>query len=326
MIDFEVNKMKFKIGTYTKKSSQGIYQANLIDENISLELWNKADNPTYLYQANDYLFSVIKENDKGGVAFFNQGHLINQVTQLGAPPCYVSYDQVNQLVYSANYHGGRINTYKLVDGLLLDHEKFSYPEGSKAHYIVYHPEISEVIVCNLGIDEVYFYQVINQNLELKATYKAAKGSGPRHAVVHPDTKLIYVFTELSSEIIVLKRVDSSVEVVQIISTLDDATVQRWGAAIRLSNDGKYLYVSNRGHDSITVFKVEVENLIWVENVSSHGVQPRDFNISPCDHYLIVANLDSNNLVLYKRNIENGKLSLINKDIEAFEPVCIVFEE
>ena len=196
--------MKFKIGTYTKKTSEGIYLAELNNDKISLELWNKADNPTYLDESGDAVFSVVKEGDKGGVAYFNKGELVNQVTELGAPPCYVSYDKVNGLVYSANYHGGRINTYKLLDGKLVDHEKFTYPEGSKAHYVVFSKELNEVVVCNLGNDEVYFYAVNNQNLELKHTYKAAQGSGPRHAVVHPKSKFVYIFTELSSEVIVFK--------------------------------------------------------------------------------------------------------------------------
>lgn len=316
--------MKFKIGTYTKKNSEGIYLADLVNNQISLSLWNKADNPTYIDEFEDELFSVVKEGDKGGVAYFKNGELVNQVTEAGAPPCYVSFDKVNKLVYSANYHGGRINTYKIENGQLVDQEKFQYVEGSKAHYVVYSKELNEVVVCNLGNDEVYFYSVKDQKLNLETTYKAAKGSGPRHAVVHPETKLVYVFTELSSEVIVLERTQSGTNVKQIISTLNDENAQRWGAAIRLSPDGKFLYVSNRGHDSITVFSVD-ETLSVVENVSSCGVQPRDFNISPCGKYLVVGNLDSNNLALLSRDEKTGKLTVIQKDIEAFEPVCILFE-
>ncbi len=318
--------MKFKIGTYTKKNSQGIYVGEFKDNKISIDLWNQADNPTYLDEFEDQVFSVVKDGDKGGVAYFYKGELINQVTEVGAPPCYVSYDRKNQLVYSANYHGGRINTYAIENGKLVDKEKFSYAEGSKAHYVVYSEELDEVVVCNLGNDEVYFYRVNQQKLSLAHTYKAAKGSGPRHVVVHPKSHLVYIFTELSSEVIVLKRTETSTEVLQIISTLEDKNAQRWGAAIRLSPDGEYLYVSNRGHDSITVFKVNDIYLSWVENVPSLGVQPRDFNISPCGHYLFVANLDSNNLAVYDRDVKTGKLSVRLKDVEAFEPVCILFEE
>ncbi len=317
--------MKFKIGTYTKKTSEGIYLAELVDNQIKLDLWNKVDNPTYLDEFEGNVFSVVKDGDQGGVAYFKDGELVNQVTEAGAPPCYVSYDKKNELVYSANYHGGRINTYKVENGQLVDVEKFQYAEGSKAHYVVYSKELDEVVVCNLGNDEVYFYSVKDQKLTLEHTYKAAQGSGPRHAVVHPETKLVYVFTELSSEVIVLKRTKTGTEVLQVVSCLDDDDAQRWGAAIRLSPDGKFLYVSNRGHDSLTVFSVN-ETLTWVENVPSYGVQPRDFNISPCGKYVVVGNLDSNNLVLFERDERTGKLSILQKDIEAFEPVCILFEE
>lgn len=319
--------MKFKVGTYTKKQSQGIYTVDYQNGKVDIKLSYTVDNPTYLDLHNEYVFTVVKEGSKGGVAFYKEAKLVNQVTEEGAPPCYVSYDDKNNLVYASNYHGGRINSYKLVNGLLVDQEEIQYVEGSKAHYIKYDGYLNQVLVCNLGNDEVYFYSVIDQKLVLDHTYKAPKGSGPRHLVVDSKHAYVYVFTELSSEIIVLSVKDSGIEEVQRISTLPaDYDSTKWGAAIRISKDCQFVYVSNRAHDSITVFKASFDGLKWVENVPSYGVQPRDFNLSLDDQYLVIANHDTNNLTVYERDVLNGRLSLIQKDIECPEGVCIVFEE
>lgn len=320
--------MNVKIGTYTKKVSKGIYNAEIKEGKvIRQDLIATVDNPTYLASHGSMIYAVIKEGDLGGVLALKNGQRVNAALEKGAPPCFVSIDAKNQLIYSANYHGGRINTYTFSDREgLVDHQKIVFTDHSKAHYIQYHPELDEVVVCDLGADKVYFFGVHNQMLHLNYTYDAPEKSGPRHAVVHPITKRIYVFTELSSEVIVLERSSSGVQVLQTISTLPkDATTTKWGAAIRLSPDGKYLYVSNRAHDSLSVFRIK-DKLELIQNIPTYGIQPRDFNISPDGSLVIVGNLDSNSLTTYHRDSESGLLTLLEKEIESFEPVCFEFEE
>lgn len=321
--------MKFKIGTYTKKVSQGVYTAELQDGKVvSTTLFQSLDNPTYIDQNGDLLFSVIKAGDQGGIALLKDGQVVNQAIETGAPPCYVSYDAKHGLIFSANYHGGRINSYSLDShGRIQDLEKFSYGEGAKAHYVKYDPSLDEVLVCDLGSDKVYFYKVDGQRLHLAHTYHAPAKSGPRHLVVDPATKRIFLFTELSSELIVLKRTPEGTEVLQSLSTLPkDATTTKWGAAIRISPDGHFVYVSNRAHDSLSVFDVRNGAVSMVQNIPTYGVQPRDFNLSPDGSYVVVGNLDTNTLTTYARDAANGLLSLLEKDIPSFEPVCILFEE
>jgi len=320
--------MKFKIGTYTKKGSEGIYQAEIIDHQIqNLKCIAKVDNPTFLAESNAVLFSVVKEGTNGGIVALRQGQVINQVVEAGAPPCYVSVDPKHHLIYSANYHGGRVNSYRFdeVNGL-KDVQKISFGEGSKAHYIQYAPSLDEVIVCDLGLDKVYFFKVVQDELILAHTYHASSKSGPRHVVTHPTLPLVYVFTELSSELLVIKRTSQGTELIQSISTLPQGvTTPSWGAAIRMSKDAKHIYVSNRAHDSITVFKLLGEKVEWVQNIPTYGVQPRDFNLSLDDRYLVVGNLDSDTLTLYGRHLESGELTCLQKDVKAFEAVCILFE-
>jgi 6-phosphogluconolactonase len=185
-----------------------------------------------------------------------------------------------------------------------------------------------VLVCDLGLDRVYFFEYgDNDQLVLKYQFNASEKSGPRHLVVHPTKPIVYVFTELSSEVLVLE-VNDGVKLVSKINCLPDGVEgPKWGAAIRISNDAKYVYVSNRGHDSLSVFKVSDDglSLSLIQNISTEGVQPRDFNLSPCGKLCVVANHDTNNLTLFARCVETGILSLLQKDVYAPESVCVVFD-
>lgn len=318
--------MKLYLGTYTKKASKGIYQVDLIQGHFdNLELLHHMDNPTYIDVDGTTLFSVVKEGSEGGVAYFKEGFLINQVVENGAPPCFVSSVKSKNLVFSANYHGGRINSYSLTEEGLIDLQKIVYGEGSKAHYIQYDEMLDRVLVCDLGLDCVYSFEIDKDNkLVLSATYQADAKTGPRHLVVHPETKLVYIFMELSSEIHVVDFSEDKVSLIEIISTLPAGIeAQKWGAAIRLSTNGKTLYVSNRGHDSISVFAID-DTLKMIQNVSTEGVQPRDFNLSPCGRYCVVANHDTNDLTLFAIDEETGLLKLLQKGYEAPEVVSVAF--
>lgn len=322
--------MKIYLGTYTKKESKGIYSIDLVENQlINLNLEIEVDNPTYLARLNNDTFSVVKDGSKGGVVYYKDYHLVNQVVEEGAPPCYVSYDLERNLVFSANYHGGRVNTYKITDDGLVDHQKIVFDAGSKAHYIAFNELLNLVLVCDLGLDRVYFFEYDkNDQLVLKYQYNASEKSGPRHIIVHPTKPIVYVFTELSSEVLVLEVNDHGVELKSRVNCLPEGVEgPKWGAAIRISNDARFIYVSNRGHDSISVFKVSDEGfaLSLIQNISTEGVQPRDFNISPNDMLCVVANHDTNNLTLFARCVETGVLSLLQKDVYAPESVCVVFD-
>jgi 6-phosphogluconolactonase len=321
--------MKLYLGTYTKKESKGIYSIELLNNELKdLKLEFNVDNPTYISRFNNDTFSVVKDGSMGGIAYYKDGKFINQVVEEGAPPCYVSYDLDRNLVFSANYHGGRVNTYKITKDGLVDHQKIVFESGSKAHYIQYNEMLDQVLVCDLGLDRVYFFSYDENNkLVLKYQFNAELKTGPRHLVVHPLKPLIYVFTELSSEVLVLE-LKNDLELVSKVSCLPEGVDgPKWGAAIRLSNDARYLYVSNRGHDSISVFRVSEDGvgLELVQNVSTEGVQPRDFNLSPCGKLCVVANHDTNNLTLFARCVETGMLSLLEKDVYAPECVCVIFD-
>lgn len=313
------------IGTYTRNTSEGIYRIELNTDTNKLEnlsLVAKAQNPTYLEYNKDTqeLYSVYQDGDMGGLAVYdykNQiANLKNVMEKEGVQPCYVHYNSVRNELYDANYHRGEVNIYE--DTKLKD--TFVYEKGGHAHFAHTHPTTNALYTVDLGNDLIHKY-VDGKEV---STFSTPKGSGPRHLVFHPNTNIIYVFTELSNEVFVLK--DSDIfEQVQVISTLPEGATPGGGAAIRISQDAKSLYVTNRGHDSITLFNInEDTTLSFAQNLSSYGGHPRDFNLSLDDKYIVLANRDDNNLVLYTRDTDTGRLTYVSSDTQVPEPVCVLF--
>lgn len=318
--------MKILLGTYTRRISEGIYQIDLNQENESLEnleLVAKAQNPTYLDQNGETIYSVYEDEVGGGVAVWSleedgQLKLENAITKEGNPPCYVYYDQESKRLFDANYHLGEVNVYKdrKIDGTL------SYGKNAHAHFIHKNPRSGLTYVCDLGNDKVYQYK---DDVEETFVLNMDNGSGPRHIAFHPEKEFFYVFAELNSTVTVVKEAEGKLERIQVLSTLPKQNIESSGAAIRLSHDARHLYVSNRGHDSITMFEVlEDGSLKYKQNISTEGEHPRDFAISPDDQYLVVANRDTDNLTLFKRSLKTGRLKLVQKDVFAPEAVAVHF--
>ncbi|MEH6939058.1 lactonase family protein [Bacillus sp. JJ664] len=337
------------IGTYTKGESKGIYRFTL-DTNaeriIDVESVATLENPTYvtISKDNKYLYSVVKEGDKGGVSVFSiqeeSGELVKINSQLteGASPCHVSVNEDNHVVVTANYHKGTIESYE-VNGQVnpvtstMQHSgtgpNQSRQEKPHAHYSGFSPDEKFVHAVDLGTDEINTYQLENSTLTKSSTLHVKPGSGPRHLTFHPNGQFAYVMTELSSEVIVLSynSEDGSFTDLQYISTIPvDFTENNQGSAIHISNDGQFVYAGNRGHNSIAVFSVNQDNgkLELVEIVSSEGNWPRDFVLDPTENYVIASNEISGNLVLFARDQHTGKLTVIHSDVLVPEPVCVKF--
>lgn len=325
--------MKLLLGTYTKRISKGIYSM-ILDPNTQklkdLELVAQVDNPTYLTMTEEGILSVIKNGNTGGIAYIKNGEVISQITDDAVPPCYVSYFPERKLVLTANYHGGNLEVFTLDPTTGLNHvQHIQHDVGSHTHFIRYIDRFNEILVCDLGLDEVVTYTLDDANkLGVKHIFHGHGKQGARHLVVHPFLPIYYVFAELSSEILVLHRHEDRLELIQTFSTLPKGEDQlKSGAAIRISDDGHFVYASNRGHDSLSVFEVNDEGkLIYVQNVHSYGKHPRDFEISPDQNFIVVANMETDNMTLFQRNVDTGKLTLVQYNVKAPEVVCIVFEK
>ena len=156
--------------------------------------------------------------------------------------------------------------------------------------------------------------------------KALEGAGPRHLIFDPNNKWIYVLSELNNSISILKEKDETYFIDSTISTLPkEFTAHSNAANIRISKDGKFLYASHRGADSIAMFKVNSENgsLTSIGYTPVLGANSRKFSLSPDDQFLLVANQDTNNIISFKRNAVTGKLTFVDK-ILAPTPICILF--
>lgn len=335
------------LGTYTRKKSEGIYMIQLDTEKHQLDhlthIVNEG-NPTYLdITDNGTIYSVCKDGNLGGISAYEKHadgtySLLNKSTQEGAPPCYVAIDAERHLVFGANYHEGIVTSYIIQpDGSVQLADSVQHTgngphdnqNGPHAHFADLTPD-KRLVVCDLGNDTVVTYDVADNGiLSAVATFDAKPGTGPRHLVFHPQLPIAYLFGELSSEVIVLLYDETSgtFTTKETKSTLpDNYNGFNGGAAIRLSRDGKFLYVSNRGHNSIATFSVSDDGTIeLLQFISVEGDFPRDFDLSPDNQFIVVANQNSDNLTLFSRDINTGLLSLEQKDIFAPEVVCVKFK-
>ncbi|WP_161878760.1 lactonase family protein [Alkalibacterium sp. MB6] len=338
------------LGTYTKKDSKGIYSIQLDTQKKSLDLLKEEahiGNPTYLDGTDDLslLFSVAKTEDKGGIASFRKGELGNYLAmdtfmEEGAPPCYVAYDSDRELVYTANYHTGEVavfSTNSEGELTLVDKVKHSgssvhdNQKGPHAHYFDLTPDKDFLVACDLGTDEVITYSLtMDHKLQPVASVKMPAGTGPRHIVFHPQKPYAYVMGELSSEVVVLSydKDEGRFDSIQTITSIpEDHTGFNGAAAIRMSSDGKFLYASNRGHDSLVVYAIkENGTLELVEYVPTEGKTPRDFNLDPSEQFIVVAHQDTDNLTLFERNKADGTLTMLQKDVYAPEVICVTFKK
>ncbi|WP_312098417.1 lactonase family protein [Niallia sp.] len=339
------------IGTYTKKTSKGIYsfvldtdEKKITDVSLAAEI----ENPTYLTisKDNEHLFAVGKEGSTGGVSAYSINadgslSLINSEYSEGASPCHVSVDADKTIVLSANYHKGTAESYPVntadgsVDSVasIIEHSgtgpNTARQEKPHMHFTGFTPNDQYAVSVDLGTDRVDTYKLVDSKLEEVSSLSVKPGSGPRHIAFHPNGKFAYVMTELSNEVIALSfnSETGAFEELQYISTLPiDFTENSQGSAIHLSSDGNFVYAGNRGHNSIAIFSVngETGQLTFIERTSTEGNWPRDFVLDPTEQFLLASNEQSDTLTLFERDTVTGKLTLLQSEIQAPEPVCVKF--
>ncbi|GEL13996.1 hypothetical protein LCO01nite_15450 [Lapidilactobacillus concavus] len=338
-------KEKILFGGYTRRSGKGIYQAELdtVDESISEpEVYLEVPQATYLALSKHHiLYTVRKDGEEGGVAAYDlngdQPTLINEVMAVGAPPAYVAIDEDRQLVYGANYHKGEVLVYRIAEngGISLASTVTHVGSGPRPEQESAHVHFTDLtpdhrlVACDLGIDAVVTYDVDHTGeLTKVATYRTEPGYGPRHLIFNPNGKIAYLLGELSSNVQVLNyQKDGSFTLIDTYSLIpEDFTEHNGSAAIRISQDGRFLYASNRGHNSIAVFAISGEgrSLQLIQRIKTEGDFPRDFNLDPTEKFVVCANQNTDNTTLYRRDAETGLLTKIQQDIPTPESVCVIF--
>lgn len=346
------------IGTYTGPESKGIYAFRFHPSTGAVEapfLAGEIVNPSFLafHPKLDVLYAVSElGNDgktNGSVSAFSVDRktgtlkLLNTVSSGGGGACHLVADKTGRMLVVANYGSGSTASFPILpDGhlgpiaSLMQHSGSSVDRrqrGPHAHAVVLSPDNRFVFVPDLGLDKVLVYKIDPATAKLAPHdppfAEVKKGSGPRHFAFHPSGKFAYALSEMGSMVTAFSynAAAGKLTSMEAVSTLPaDFKGEDNSAEIEVDAKGRFLYASNRGHDSITVFSIDRAKgtLKTVQNISTGGSIPRNFKIDPTGRYLFAANQKSNNIVVFAVDSKTGRLTPTGKTIDVRAPVCILF--
>jgi 6-phosphogluconolactonase len=345
------------VGTYTGTGSKGIYTYSFNTETGALTLASTTDsgtvaNPSYLALAPNgrFLYAV---NETGGaqpgaISAFSVGDkgklsFINQTPTGGDHPCFVAIHPDGNWAAAGNYSGGNVAMFPLnSDGSLdryrqlVQHSgkgpKQDRQEKAHVHMTNFSPDGQHLLVPDLGTDQLHVYALQDNGAHplqpaLPPFVKSKGGSGPRHVAFHPNGRFAYLIEELTGTVAVYAYNKGTLRLVQRLSSHPKGYTGAIGSAdIHVSADGKHLYASNRGDaNNIAHFSIgQNGQLRWVGATPSGGRSPRNFTLSPDGKFLLAANQESNNIVVFKRDVATGKLTPAGIELTVPKPVCLVF--
>ena len=301
-------------GTYTAKSSQGIYSFSFEDGRLSSsQLFCEIKNPKYLTKKDNCLITVADFDYESGVALINaEGDIKNKIAFEKRTSCFITSEDDD--IFTANYHTGVVTHLKLVQDELKFINSIQIQDGAGCHQIlVFHERI--LVPC-LFLDRVFIF---DRSLKKIGSIHFNANTGPRHGVFSKDGKYLYLVSELSNELFVIETNEWNI-IHQIPVLMSKEIHVRDTAAIRLNDDEKFIYVSTRTKDVISVIELEDHMPTVIQTVSCGGKHPRDFVL--LGQYLLCANKNTNEVVSFKIN-DDGTLGKIVDRIEVPEVVALI---
>jgi 6-phosphogluconolactonase len=341
------------IGTYTNScASKGIYVYDFNVNTLDFKLKANTEgivNPSYLTVSADkkFIYSVNEDGKNSAVSAFKYApttgklELLNKKDSKGADPCYIINDDKNVIV--ANYSGGSIAVFeKKPDGSLNDAKQVvkhtgsgpdkSRQEAAHVHMVYFSPDKKYVFVNDLGTDKIFIYTYNpdggDKTLVFKDAVSVKPGSGPRHLAFNPNGTFVYLLHEMDGTLTVFDYVNDKLTQIQVATVaMPESFMAKNGSAhILFSNDGKYLYATNRSDaNTISAFRVHANGRInLIQQISTQGAGPRSFTIDPTDGYVLIGNQNTNNITIFKRDKSTGMLTDTKKKIEICAPACLVF--
>lgn len=350
--------IKFYLGTSDKDLENPIKLCELNLDNPSISLVDSFAGsiaPSYISFSPDenYLYAGSRPSgdENGQINSYKVDkntfdiELQNSQSSMGIGPAHLSVHPGGKTVLASNYSSGTVATLPVDEaGRVEPANSFFQHEGSgpvesrqaepHAHFISADPSGNYVLSVDLGADKVFIYCYSKDSGKIEPNenqpyLEIEAGAGPRHLVFHPSGKWFYVINELNSTLSFcsFNATTGESKLIKSISTLlpEDVDIENYPAAIRIHTNGKFLYSSNRGHNSIALFSVGDDGSpTLIETKSTEGDWPRDFNIDPSGNFLIVANQRSNNLTAFKIDQEDGTLESLNISTETSEPTCVLF--
>lgn len=355
------NTMRVYFGTYTGRESQGVYVSTLDPETGKLspaQLAAETPDPSFLvlHPTKPWLYAVNETNEfdgkpGGSVTAFvvrsEDGLLseLNGQATHGSAPCHLIVDHAGRHVLVANYTSGNLAVLPIQeDGSLaaascvVQHEGSSVnpqrQQGPHAHSINLDASGRFAFACDLGLDKVLVYRYDAEAGELTPHDPPATavppGGGPRHFAFHSSKRFAYANLEITSQVQAFRyhAPTAVLEGSQTISTIpDDFPARNSTAEIQVHPGGRFVYCSNRGHDSIAVFRVDDQSgaLTLAETEPTHGQIPRNFGIDPTGTFLLAANQETDNVVVLRIDAETGQLTPTGHSLRVPMPVCVKFD-
>ncbi len=355
--------MLLYIGTYTSRGkSEGIYIYKFNSETGALSKLHTVKNvvePSFLTirKDNKYLYAVNETEEyegkkSGSVSAFaidkktGNLQLLNIQPSLGGAPCFITTSKNTKFALVANYLGGNVSVFPVEkDGKLgvsidLVQHSGSGPnrdrqESAHAHSITLDRKNRYAFSADLGIDKLLIYQFDDKTGKLQPNstqpyFQTKSGAGPRHFTFHPNGKLAFLINELDSTIssLIYDEKLGTLKEIQTVPTLPTgvSSANNSCADIHVSPNGRFVYGSNRGHNSIVSFKVDAKSgqLEYIENKLTQGKKPRNFAIDPTGKFLLVANEDSDSIVVFGIDEKTGKLQATANTVQVPVPVCLKF--
>lgn len=343
-------------GTYTGGKSEGVYVYRFnSDDGLTVKISHiKSSNPSFLAVSPDqrFVYAVQEDagdNGKGGaIAAFSFDkqtgtlHYINRQSTGGDHPCYVTVDKTGRWVVAGNYSSGSLSVMPVQqDGSVGAASSIIRHSGRgpdkrqnspHVHCTYFSADNRYLFVPDLGIDKVMIYAFDAATGKLKPARQSfaasAAGSGPRHISFHPSNRYAYVIEELSGSIVTYKYKNGKLKMKQRISSMPAGDSSSAASAdIHVSQDGRFLYASNRAAaNNIGIFSIDPANgkLKCIAHQSTLGRTPRNFSLDPSGYYLLAANQNSDEIVVFKRDMQTGLLTDTGNRIEVGKPVCLVW--
>jgi 6-phosphogluconolactonase len=348
------------IGRYTAAAQEGIPYARfdaLSGDMVRLAECPKVVNPSFiaLDPGRRFLYAVneiasFEGKGTGSVSAFRcDGRtgrltLLNVVSSRGADPCHLAVDNAGRHVLVANYTGGNIAVLPILrDGSLGEatdivqhtgHGPNSQRQrGPHAHSIVLSPDNRFAYSCDLGTDKILIYKYDDRKGKLNPAatpyFAAEPGSGPRHISITPDGERAYSVNEMASTLQAFRRdrETGGLELIQTANIVPEGfTGENTAAEVQVHPDGRFVYASNRGADSITVFALDASSgkLDRIQDQSTLGKTPRNFTIHPSGEFLLAANQNSDTITSFRLDPQSGKLTPTGKSLNIPKPVCLLF--
>jgi 6-phosphogluconolactonase len=344
------------VGTYTSGKSEGIYVYSFSSSGeASLVSSVKTSNPSYLvvspgqkfvYAVNENADTIPNANGGGITAFAfdaKNGTLtqVNQQASAGNHPCYIAINKTGKWLAVGNYSSGTVSILPIekdgsagIPAQVIKHNgsgpNAARQKSAHVHASVFSGDDRFLYVPDLGIDKVVQYNFDAATGQLSPAAQpflpVLPGSGPRHIDFTKDSRNAYLMEELTGTVTAFKNSNGNMTAIQTISSHPDGYTGKLGSAdIHVSPDGKFLYCSNRGEsNTIAIFAIDkaTGKLILLGHQSTMGLTPRNFNFDPTGNFLLVANQQSDNIVIFRRDKNTGMLTYTGKQIAVANPVCI----